>query len=144
VKDPKTHQERTVPLDRFGMKVLQEHRKRAEQVATELDLEVGPDTALVTYDGQHPLNPDTVTHYTRRLARRCGVDTHLHALRHLSATQLIAAGIDPRTVAGRLGHADAGMTLRVYAHEVEAQRKRAAEVLGRSLSQGNGRRGKRT
>src|SRR4051794_13467251 len=39
-----------------------------------------------------------------------------HALRHYSATELLAAGVDLRTVAGRLGHGGGGATtLRVYA-----------------------------
>ena len=49
----------------------------------------------------------------RALGRRIGVDVHLHQLRHFSATQLIGGGTDVRTVAGRLGHADAAITLRV-------------------------------
>ena len=32
-----------------------------------------------------------------------GINTHLHALRHYSATELIAANIDIRTVAGTSG-----------------------------------------
>ena len=42
----------------------------------------------------------------------------LHDLRHFSATQAIAGGHDIRSVAARLGHADASMTLRVYAHAI--------------------------
>jgi hypothetical protein len=41
------------------------------------------------------------------LARRAG---RLHSLRHYSATELIAAGTDVRTVAGRLGHGSGGAT----------------------------------
>jgi hypothetical protein len=44
-----------------------------------------------------------------------------------SAGAGIASGHDVRTVAGRLGHADPSMTLRVYAHAVEAADQ--AEVL---------------
>jgi hypothetical protein len=48
--------------------------------------------------------------------KRLGIVTHLHNLRHYSATELIAAGVDVRTVAGRLGHSGGGVTtLRVYA-----------------------------
>jgi site-specific recombinase XerD len=39
------------------------------------------------------------------------IATTLHKLRHYSATELIRAGVDVRTVAGRLGHADGGTTL---------------------------------
>jgi integrase len=50
------------------------------------------------------------------MCERLGIGSHLHALRHYSATELLAAGVDLRTVAGRLGHAGGGTTtLRVYA-----------------------------
>ena len=59
-----------------------------------------------------------------------GIDTHLHALRHYSATELISAGVDIRTVAGRLGHGGGGATtLRVYAAWVSESDKRAADIL---------------
>ena len=56
--------------------------------------------------------------------------THFHELRHFSATTAIAAGSDVRTVAGRLGHADPALTLRVYAHALEARDRELANVLG--------------
>lgn len=39
-----------------------------------------------------------------------------HQLRHHHASLLIAAGLSPRAVADRLGHADVAETLRTYAH----------------------------
>jgi integrase len=53
-----------------------------------------------------------------------------HDLRHLHATQLLAAGVPVRTVSGRLGHADAATTLDVYAHFLEASDRDAAHVVG--------------
>src|SRR4029077_5501135 len=45
-----------------------------------------------------------------------GIRTRLHSMRHYSATELLASGVDLRTVAGRLGHGPGGaITLRVYA-----------------------------
>ena len=65
------------------------------------------------------------------MADRLGIDTHIHALRHYSATELLTAGIDLRTVAGRLGHGGGGATtLRVYAAWVAASDRKAAEILG--------------
>ena len=57
----------------------------------------------------------------------------LHDLRHWSATIAISSGTDVRTVAGRLGHANAAMTLRVYAHAVEAADRTLGEQLGEVL-----------
>jgi integrase len=54
----------------------------------------------------------------------------LHDLRHLHATQLLAAGVPVRTVSGRLGHANAATTLNVYAHFLEASDRDAADVSG--------------
>jgi integrase len=58
--------------------------------------------------------------------------TRLHSLRHYSATELLAAGVDLRTVAGRLGHGSGGaITLKVYAAWVdEADRRAAATMAG--------------
>ena len=65
------------------------------------------------------------------MCRQLGIDSHLHALRHYSATELLSAGVDLRTVAGRLGHGGGGATtLRVYAAWVSESDQRAAEILG--------------
>jgi integrase len=75
-----------------------------------------------------------VTRFAKRAAAKAGVETHLHALRHFSATQAIAAGFDPVTVGGRLGHADTSMTLRVYSHALEQRDRDLADALGQTLS----------
>jgi integrase len=64
------------------------------------------------------------------MAERLGIRTHIHALRHYSATELLTAGVDLRTVAGRLGHGGGGSTtLRVYAAWVASSDRMAAELL---------------
>ncbi len=44
------------------------------------------------------------------MTTKLGLRTHLHALRHYSATELLAGGVDLRTVSGRLGHGGGGST----------------------------------
>jgi len=67
-------------------------------------------------DGSTPLVPHSVSQRYTRLLTRLKVDGKFHGLRHYSATELIAAGVDLRTVAGRLGHGGGGATtLKVYA-----------------------------
>jgi integrase len=60
----------------------------------------------------------------------------MHALRHFYASALIDAGESVKAVAEYLGHADAGFTLRVYAHLFPSSEERARKaidvVLGRS------------
>ena len=78
-----------------------------------------------------PLLPSTITQRYRRLARRLGLrSTRIHALRHYSATELLSAGLDLPTVAGRLGHSSGGATtLRFYAAWVDEADRRAADVI---------------
>ena len=63
-----------------------------------------------------------------------GIKTSLHKLRHYTATELIAAGVDIRTVAGRLGHGGGGVTtLRVYAAWLSESDQRAATNISARL-----------
>jgi integrase len=69
-----------------------------------------------------------------------GHRVRLHDLRHFMVTQLVAGGVDWRTVSGRAGHADGHMTLGTYAHfqhEVlvggEGLHRSPLEVLGTLL-----------
>ena len=117
-KDTKTHQQRRVSLDPATVGVLTEHWERSVERARTLGIVPRRDAFVFSLvpDGSKHLVPSSVTQRYGRLARRLGIDTHLHNLRHYSATELIAAGVDVRTVAGRLGHSGGGVTtLRVYA-----------------------------
>lgn len=79
--------------------------------------------------------PDTVSQKYRRQARRAGLrSTRLHSVRHYSATELLAAGVDLRTVAGRLGHGSGGgTTLRFYAAGVAEAHRRATDTISNLL-----------
>ena len=63
---------------------------------------------------------------------RLGIRTTIHKLRHYSATELIRAGVDLRTVGGRLGHAEGGTTLAFYVAWVREADQRACRNANRS------------
>ena len=70
----------------------------------------------------------------RPLRDQLKLNCRLHDLRHCTATQMLAGGIDLRTVAGRLGHSGGGSTaLKVYAHLNRLADQRAAEMLAHEL-----------
>lgn len=56
-----------------------------------------------------------------------------HELRHTTASILVASGLDPETVAERLGHSDPSITLRVYSHAFKERDKLASEILQKRL-----------
>jgi integrase len=84
---------------------------------------------------EHPAPPARIGWWWSRARALAGLDPkwRLHDLRHWSATMAIGMGHDVRTVAGRLGHANAAMTLRVYAHAFEAADVEVAATLGQAL-----------
>jgi integrase len=132
-RDTKTHQQRRIAIDDDTVDVLSEYLARVDARAAELDLVVELDAFLFTLspDGSSPLKPGTATQRYDRMASRLGITTTLHKLRHYSATELIGAGVDIRTIAGRLGHGGGGTTtLKVYAAWVSEANQRAATALG--------------
>lgn len=135
VATTKTGRVRRVSLDERTLKVLAAYRDQARDWAKQARVALREDCYVLTLDpaGAQPIKPDTITAGFARAARRAGVRIRFHDLRHMSASVLIGAGTDVRTVAGRLGHADASTTLRIYAHAFEARDRRAAEVLGALL-----------
>jgi hypothetical protein len=85
-------------------------------------------------DGSRWARPDGITQRYERLAERLDIETSFHKLRHYTATELIAAGVDIRTVAGRLGHSGGGTTtLRAYTAWVSEADQRAATGLGAGM-----------
>jgi integrase len=131
-KDTKTHQRRRLSLDETTAEILREFRVRCENNAGLLGVPLQPSAYVFSPapDGSTPLLPDTLTQHYNRMAKKLPFHTHFHGLRHYSATELIAAGVDPRTVAGRLGHGGGGATtLRVYSAWVPESDRRAADVL---------------
>ncbi len=87
---------------------------------------------------ENPPPPSRIGWWWTRARSAAGIDRkwRLHDLRHWSATVAISGGHDVRTVAGRLGHANPAMTLRVYAHAVEAADEAVAVALGQALATG--------
>ena len=135
VAPTKTGRVRKVSLDGRALEVIERYRAEAQEWAARAGTSLRSDGYLLAPEpsGAEPMKPDTITSGFARAARRVGAKVRFHDLRHMSASLLIGAGTDVRTVAGRLGHADASTTLRIYAHAFEARDRQAAEVLGALL-----------
>jgi integrase len=138
-KETKTRQQRRVALDPQTVQMLVAHRERCEQRCSALSCELEPSAFLFspTPDGSTPWPPRSLTQRYRYLAKKLKLrSTRLHSLRHYSATELIAAGVDIRTVAGRLGHGSGGATtLKIYAAWVDEAGQRAAGTMAGIMPQ---------
>jgi integrase len=135
LKDTKTHQMRRVSIDAPTVELLRRHRADCAARLALLGLPVIERTWLFSAepDMSRPRDPASLTRRYGRLVAKLRVETTLKELRHYSATELLTAGVDLRTVAGRLGHGDGTTTLRHYAAWVAAADQTAASTIGNRL-----------
>ena len=82
-----------------------------------------------------PMNPCTFTYRFKLIlkANNLPLDLNVHSLRHTNASLLIAQGVDVRTVASLLGHAQASTTLDIYAHAFDKNKREAQQKLGKVI-----------
>ncbi|HTX01896.1 MAG TPA: site-specific integrase [Acidimicrobiales bacterium] len=136
-KSTKTNRARYVALDPVGVGLLKARLEDASSAARDAGVELLADGYVFSpeLDGSEPFRPDYLTSFFTKVRKVADApEVRLHDLRHFTATQLIGAGVDVRTVAGRLGHSDPSLTLRVYGHVIEERDRAAAAVMGRLLS----------
>jgi integrase len=134
-KDTKTHAKRRVAIGAETVELLKGHRLRQAEAALACGASLPPGAYVFSRsaDASTPVSPEWITHRLQDLAARLGVRCRLHDLRHFMVTQLVAGGVDLRTVSGRAGHADGHMTLGTYAHFQQAQDRQAAEFMDELL-----------
>ncbi len=133
--EPKTKRSRrSIDLDGDTIAALRSWRARqaAERLAAG---SAWTDTGLVftTALGLH-LNPGTFSWNFEQAVRRAGVPAiRLHDTRHTHATLLLAAGVHPKVVSERLGHASISITLDTYSHVLPTMQRDAADRFGALL-----------
>ena len=131
VSEPKTRRgNRLVSLDGTTVAEL----KRLRKTQREERLAWGPgwvDTGLVfTRENGASLHRERITRAFMRAVKKAGVPPiRLHDLRHTHATLALAAGIHPKVVSERLGHATVSLTLDTYSHAVPALAEEAAQII---------------
>lgn len=118
---------RSIALDATTVSALRTHRK----AQLEERLRWGPlyqDSGLVfcREDGS-PIHPDRFSDLFAERVKAAGLPRiRLHDLRHTHATLALRAGIHPKVVSERLGHATIAITLDTYSHAIPALEEEAA------------------
>lgn len=110
---------------------------RAAQVENRLEYgDLWQDTGHVfTHLNGSPIDPDYISKRFAKLVRASGLP-HLtfHGLRHAHATLAFAAGVSPKTISERLGHASIAITMDIYAHVLPGMGADAALAVERLLA----------
>jgi hypothetical protein len=82
------------------VELLKAHRARQAAAALAAGATLPPEAYVFSR------SPDAVSHRFQELAAQLGVHARLHDLRRFIVTQLVAGGVDWRTVSGRAGRSD--------------------------------------
>jgi integrase len=131
-KETKTASAKVISLDPVTLRALAAHKLRQADEGLEIEDGCGRAIAMAS----SPIRPDRISDLWAavrdELPELEGV--RFHDIRHATATWLIAAGMDPRTVADRLGHDDVKLTLSTYTAPVAASDRRAATIISDLLA----------
>ena len=122
---------RTVYIDPQTVTVLREHRKRQreERLIAGPAWTATPDLVFRDEAGML-IHPDRFSREFSRVVASSGLTPiRLHDLRHTYATLALKAGVHPKVVSERLGHATVGITLDLYSHVTPAIARDAANVV---------------
>jgi len=93
------------------------------------------DFIFTTWNG-HIAFPDSLNTWLSRFVKKHNLSKITpHSFRHMAATYLINAGVDIRTVAGKLGHANSTTTQLVYSHLLRKAEFETADVMDNILKQ---------
>jgi integrase len=130
VSTTKTGKERKVRIGPRTVEVLKAHRAR--QLEERMAATSWTDPGLVFPNTKGKIRRrDSVVLSLRRLLEEAGlpVGVRFHDLRHTAGTLALQQGVPLHTVSRMLGHSDAAMTLRRYAHVLEDMREDAAQAM---------------
>lgn len=141
---PKGGKTRTIPLPETVAVALAEHLRRYPATAVTLPwLPTGePVTVnLVFTNTAGALDKSGFTRQAWRPALNGAAVTRehgdtFHVLRHSYASLLLSSGVDVRTLAEYLGHADPGFTLRTYTHLMPSAEDRARRAVDEAFTAG--------
>jgi len=136
VSEPKTAKgRRVIALDPGTVEVLKAQAARQADERGDWD-EAWVETGLVfTAENGEALDPESVSRYWRQAVKKAmRPPIRLHDLRHTHATLALQAGIHPKVVSERLGHATVSITLDTYSHAIPAMQEEAAGLIAALVS----------
>lgn len=133
-KPPKSGRSRVVPLSADALAYLERVKAMQREVMLLQGYRNPHDFMTLTINGRIW----APTYLNRHLQTLCKASGHRrirpHDLRHTHATLLLEAGVNPKVVQERLGHATLSITLDVYSHATATMQEKALAALDFSKS----------
>jgi integrase len=128
--DTKTGRSRVVAVDAGTIDALRHQAKQQRDNETEWREAWQGDGHIFTREDGAPWQPDRISKLFNQAVKASGLPRiRLHDLRHTHATLALQAGIHPKVVSERLGHANISMTLDTYSHAIPVLQESAAALI---------------
>ena len=140
MRAPKSsHSRRQIALPSSLTLLLYQHGAKHEAARILLGKPPTESDLVFAYPDGRPLDPGVISHSFAAVLKRAGLPhIRFHDIRHTHATLMLKAGVHPKVVSERLGHASVAFTLDTYSHVVpglqEAAAKRFDEMLEPDVS----------
>ncbi len=116
---------RVITLPKSVVKLLTERKKKAHSEW------IFPNP----FNIEKPFNPSVAYAKLKKILREADLpDMRFHDLRHTFATHAATSGVDPKTLAGILGHTKASFTLDTYTHVTTDMQKNASSIVGNYIT----------
>jgi len=129
-RQTKTGKPRSVSLDTDTTAVLQRQSQQQLDDAAEWEAAWIGDGHVFARENGEPWDPNRVTKLFDQAVRAVDVPRiRLHDLRHTWATLALRAGVHPKVVQERLGHANISITMDTYSHVMPDMQESAAELV---------------
>jgi integrase len=135
--EPKTpRSRRSITISQANLNHLREHRRQQAEVRLKAGADWQPfDLVFSTREGKPLQARNIMRRHLKPILKRAELPEtlSLYSLRHSCATLLLSAGVNPKIVSERLGHASIVLTLDTYSHVLPDMQQTAADKLEKIL-----------
>ena len=110
---------RTIPINSKLYNILKQIRGKSKKT-----------DFVLTGSSEHYVEPRNYQYHFKEILKRSKVKKYkFHTLRHTFATNCIEAGMDIKSLSEILGHADVSITLNIYVHSSDKEKRKYLEKI---------------
>jgi integrase len=137
-KEPKTElSKRSITIPETIVELLKDYKSHQTNESQRLANQWKPTDRLFTTWKGDPMNPNDITDWFTKFVKDHKLPSAtFHGLRHTNVSLMIADGVDVRTIASRVGHANPTTTLNLYSHMLRKSDQLASDSLEKRIMQG--------
>jgi integrase len=125
---------RSLALDPATLAALKAHQARQAEEKTIIGTGYRDSGLVFTMPDGSPIHPQRISAWFLQHTRAAGLPRiRLHDVRHSYATAALAAGVPPKVISQRLGHATIAITMDTYSHVIPGLDEQAAQTVARLI-----------